>query len=361
MAIKILATTTCFRLDIDGTYQLPFMTLCNLKEKREQMFYSEDFVSMVGRAKAYHGFVKYDFAFAEIPFKSGVIFTQNRTLKAIHNSAGFYSDYLKDFFRFLWFVKDNSIGVHEVVAFGESPIPAVSIFSYDAMISNCIGRYEDVTFNEQELKETENILNLFYQNCSAYEFKNNDRIFEDLDISVDDIIDITSSTAHQYNDFNRIERAMSFLNTARGIDFLPYKISMYMPIFETLFIENNQDNFEVTHKVSERVAFYAIDSDSGVKDVGAETKKVFKFVKSAYNIRSRYLHGSKFSDEHIEESKLIKLAREIDNITRAILIKIITRDYDTFKNGRLGEFLGNLVFQPTPPATETDDEISGLP
>ena len=52
-----------------------------------------------------------------------------------------------------------------------------------------------------------------------------------------------------YNQYNRVARAVRFIDLARSQDFLPLKISFYIACLESLL---TTDNTGVSHKVTER-------------------------------------------------------------------------------------------------------------
>lgn len=119
------------------------------------------------------------------------------------------------------------------------------------------------------------------------------------------------------NNTNRIDRAIIFMGEARQSELLYKKISMYIVVLECLFTTENE---EVTHKVSERTAYYiATDPEN--------RRAVYSTLKQAYDIRSKYVHGKKIS---LNNEKLADLSVKIDDIVRQVLGKIINKDYDIF-------------------------------
>ena len=108
-----------------------------------------------------------------------------------------------------------------------------------------------------------------------------------------------------------------------------------MPIFECLFATEAS---EVTHKVAERVAFY----------IGNEGKKdIFKVMKAAYNVRSRYLHGEELLNSQKGREYQTRLSSEIDDIARYLLTRIIMEDSSNFllKKPLFEDFLSDIIFQ----------------
>ena len=74
---------------------------------------------------------------------------------------------------------------------------------------------------------------------------------------------------------------------------------MYIAALETLF---SKDGSELSHKVAERVAFYL----GGIKN---EKMYTYRKVKGAYDVRSKYIHGSKLDKKHSTTEKLIDLSK----------------------------------------------------
>jgi len=127
-----------------------------------------------------------------------------------------------------------------------------------------------------------------------------------------------------------------FLSLARGSSFLPLKISSYIEIFETLF---TTDNSEVSHKVSERLAFYIGGS-------GDDKYKNFKIMKTAYGIRSKFVHGQKLDKSIQSIDDLIAISTRMDQIVRLLLTKIIVEDSFVFlqDDNTLNQYLSNMIF-----------------
>lgn len=68
----------------------------------------------------------------------------------------------------------------------------------------------------------------------------------------------------------------------------------------------------------------------GAGQGGEAKKEIFRKVKSAYTIRSRYLHGQTLKTDPDNLSKLKILSNEMDGLLRAILVKAITEDNEYF-------------------------------
>lgn len=93
----------------------------------------------------------------------------------------------------------------------------------------------------------------------------------------------------------RTGRALQFIESARASLNTGFKISHYISAFEALFSTSSS---ELSHKLSERVAFF-------LNRYGHEKKEVFGNIKAAYEIRSKLVHGADLSKSKIEASRQI--------------------------------------------------------
>jgi hypothetical protein len=240
---------------------------------------------------------------------------------------------LETFLFFLWFIKDNSISIDETYSY-ESITHQVNCKPNHTIFNNCFGEFENIQFSREEIDQTVNILGKYAEVCQAKTTSE-----QAVDFFLDDNNpqkrDTIKSSANYTFKENRLHRAISFLTTARSTAHLPYKVSLYMPILESLFSDSSS---EITHKVSERAAFYiGIDKD--------EKRLIFKTIKEAYDIRSRFLHGQEFNPQKITMNYLKSLSAKIDQIVRKILTKIILEDSNNFLQSDHATFLNSLIFQ----------------
>jgi len=209
---------------------------------------------------------------------------------------------------FLWFIKDTAANIDEHFTF--YPDEDVLYRINDARpYSNSLGEYPVESFDLQELKTATRIHDRFLQikspkSISASVVSPKNRFYD--------------SPIHStnYNEFNRIERAMLFLESARHTTFPLSKISSYMSMLECLF---STGDTEVSHKVSERVALY-IGKNSN------DRYKIFKTIKHAYTLRSRFVHGDAVDKKHSLQSQLKEISKEIDGLLRTIFTKVILED-----------------------------------
>ena len=103
----------------------------------------------------------------------------------------------------------------------------------------------------------------------------------------------------------RSGRALNFIESARVSLNVGFKIAHYISAFEALFSTSTS---ELSHKLSERVAFFLADQ-------GYSRMEVFKNVKAAYDVRSKFVHGTGASDAKIDE--MVKLSVCCDKYLRS--------------------------------------------
>ncbi|WP_448635437.1 hypothetical protein [Pedobacter panaciterrae] len=234
---------------------------------------------------------------------------------------------ISTFIQFLWFIKDNSISVEQ----------AYGIFTFSGrfkwrsdhnIFSTCTGEFKESAFNSIELLTASDLLLLYVKNCVMNQVENNTSNVS----SATPALNGFQSGIDPFKQLNRIERALTFLSSARSTPHLPQKIAHYMAILECLL---SGDSNEVVHKVSERTAYYLGDSKKS-------RIEIYKKVKEAYGIRSKFVHGDKIKKSH---EFIVDLSSEIDNYIRQVLQKIITTDYNIFLNDKkLEEFQNQMIF-----------------
>ena len=105
----------------------------------------------------------------------------------------------------------------------------------------------------------------------------------------------------------RTGRALNFVESARVSLNVGFKIAHYISAFEALFSTSTS---ELSYRLSERVAFFLAAH-------GHSKMEVFKNVKAAYDVRSRFVHGTAASDAKIDE--MMKLSVCCDKYLRSIV------------------------------------------
>lgn len=229
---------------------------------------------------------------------------------------------IETYLQFLWFTKDNSVSLEQV--YGQFTVAKkFNWWTGHNIFSTCDGQYKETTFSVNEIKEANDLLLAFTKNC----------INEDVST---EIITKTNSPSEIYlskfrpgvdplRDENRIERSLTFLSTARSASHLPQKITHYMSILECLFSTSSN---QIVRNITQRTAAYL------------EDEKAVKIIKTAYDIRSRFVHGEKMKKSH---DTICETSIQTDDIIRRVLKKIIISDYATFLKDNRGDFFKQLT------------------
>jgi len=240
---------------------------------------------------------------------------------------------LLQFFIFcLWFIRDNSANSDHLYTY---VLEKKLVFSRTRTIvfSNSNGEYVDTQFSINDINTAKDICyRLFELRTTEIKKEKEDEVKDYNKIKTGDFNYIL------YSSQNRIDRAILFLTLARSNSYLPLKISFYIAIYEALF---TTENTEVSHKVTERATFF-LGGDF-------ETKlKNFKIIKTAYNIRSKFVHGQQLDKKKIKTKEdLICLSNQIDTLTRDLLNKIIKTDSNIFllDDEKLNEWFNQLILK----------------
>ena len=347
MIIKIVSALRHFRFDGIDKHCLHYIDFSDDYELLKTNFFDKNFYNQFG-------------LIAEITFNKDWCFAYTILEDELNESNGKidyyqyalsthverYVDIMQSFHSFLWFVKDNCCISSDI--FGQGLENGTFVFTSrttGGRYSNSLGEFNDVSFTLAEIETALIILRKFNE-IKSKRFKDDgerlpysffqDKLLSDTVIKADDKPEL-------YNEFNRLERAFRFLNSARATHYLPHKIAMYIPVLECLF---STEAAEATQKVSERVAFYLSD-DKEIR------RKIFDIIKIGYNIRSRYLHGSVIDKKERGKDFQGLISKELDNLIRCVLVRIIMQDSEKFlgpldkddKEKFIGPFLKNLIFQ----------------
>jgi hypothetical protein len=103
--------------------------------------------------------------------------------------------------------------------------------------------------------------------------------------------------------WDRANRAVHLLNSARRERLLSYRIAGYMICLESLF---TRDSTELAHKVSERCAVLFGNNKS-------ERTQIYDILKRAYGIRSKCVHGQ---ESRIADSSASEISTFCDELIR---------------------------------------------
>ena len=118
-----------------------------------------------------------------------------------------------------------------------------------------------------------------------------------------------------------------------------FKIANYCSALETLF---TTESTELAHKLAERVAFF-------LGERGHNRRAVFATIKSAYNVRSKLVHGDTLKQNQIEG--LPALSAECDVNLRTILLEIFNSEelkkiFDAHSDA-IEDYFARLILGPS--------------
>ncbi|MES2704673.1 MAG: hypothetical protein V4649_18680 [Bacteroidota bacterium] len=249
---------------------------------------------------------------------------------------------IETFLTFLWFVKDNSVGLWSTI--GQIPSNGIVNHLANNLSSyNCMGEKNSCVFTPEQITEAGALTVKYEKMCPGLITPMREKIMSyELDQHNNPFRTFiqTQKSIINYNSQNSIQRAIHFIVLARKQNVLIYKIAYYMAVFESLL---TTDSREITTKMSYRAAFYIAESPQ-------ECKEIFRLIGRAYDVRSKFLHGQRFSDDSdFSEKNLLKYATKLDEYLRRIFKNIFDRDHELFtEDESLGSnreaFLNSLVF-----------------
>lgn len=133
--------------------------------------------------------------------------------------------------------------------------------------------------------------------------------WRDLNNKVEEYLHKSNSTDMAFfmeKEFQRSGRALQFIQNATTSRNLAFRIAHCCSALEALF---STDSAELSHKLSERVAFF-------LGTCGYNKAIVFKDIKSCYGIRSKLTHGDSISKKLIED--LPEFSAKLDHYLRII-------------------------------------------
>lgn len=227
---------------------------------------------------------------------------------------------LTSFLGVIWLLKDHSITLGDIImVIGEVKANSFYIHRRYVLFSNSQGSYVTTELMQNDIELSNSLF--------AYLASTNRKIENPIEIIRNNTLkDGTTTIRNKINfaayDYERIQRAMLMLNIGRQASFLPIKISQYVVLLESL--TSTDENTEVTHQVSERVA-------NLVGSNKEEKYQIYKDVKEAYSIRSKFLHGQKLKHRHgkkmipISMEYMSNVSQNIDKIARRVLNESIAK------------------------------------
>ncbi|WP_248475558.1 HEPN domain-containing protein [Spirosoma liriopis] len=241
--------------------------------------------------------------------------------------------FLSDLLFHLWFAKDCCCGITFTTSHSFEHDMVTRIYPPNAFCKADLSSSTEV-FSLVEIQFAYDILLKLVPNRSVFSDDDRDIKYHDSQKGISMISQTTN-----YNKYNRMERAMMFLNSARVSSSLPEKISFYVLLLECLFSAG--DTTELKHRLGERIALYFGNNHD-------ERIRLYNEFSEYYNIRSKYIHGQ--SIEGYDGKKMVKLYEAsigVDSLVRRILIKIITNDADKFllPSKGLRDWFNSMLFK----------------
>jgi len=234
---------------------------------------------------------------------------------------------LQSFQLALWFVKDNSVNINNIYL-NDNDLYTQSL-AKSILFSLADGRYINIEFTEEELLEAKKWADKILVIRTV---KSNG----EKELNYENGTPYNNETHTPYENMNRFSRAIRFIIMARSTSFLPMKIACYISVLESLF----DVDFELSHQVSERAA-KLIGGDLDVKLAN------YNLVKEAYNVRSKYVHGSTIKKKKKlgEGNDSGELSSRLDNLVRTLMVKVITEhaDLDEMESGDLNNWFKRLI------------------
>jgi len=212
---------------------------------------------------------------------------------------------LHGFFMALWVAKDNAVNCE--MGFLEHDVPGQGLTHASnfiaALFSNARGGKDEVEFRLTEIRQARQYFSDFFL-----------PVMFGLQVGSGSALEITMKTRPAVvsaKGVHRLPRFLYFLSAARSADDLGVKVSLYMTCLEIMF---STEPTELTHRLSERVAFF-------LRRDPAERLAVYRSLRRAYDIRSKVVHGSVMSEQ--KQKGLPDVAREIDALLRELVLKVI--------------------------------------
>lgn len=204
---------------------------------------------------------------------------------------------LHEFLTILWMVKDNACSVENGFVFwGEH---RATTRYYGTILTFADGRARAECFDREELRVART---LFRKRYGSIEF-NPDQLAPESK-------EVTSPT------HSPLARAFFFIRAGRASVHQSVKIANYCSALEALMLGSGSS--ELTFRLSQRVAWLLGESVE-------ERLKLFDQMKTAYDIRSKAVHGSTLSQQKVE-TNLSDTVVQTDEILRRVLFRMIPDD-----------------------------------
>jgi hypothetical protein len=221
---------------------------------------------------------------------------------------------VNEFFNFMWFSRDccayaRQLGFYLLVE------KKVAIFNDDITFYMSDGSIKYVEITKDDIQESYQIYKVYAEKCSR------PNSFQATSYNSTNDIAVHFIGESEYNDLNRIQRTIRFLQLARSTRQLPMKISFYVMILECLF--SADEPYNTTVKVSRRVSNY-------IEPIEEDRAATQDFITESFSIRNKYLHGQQLRENHQSWVQLKPIAIQLDTLVRRVLRQIFLCDIDIF-------------------------------
>ncbi|MEN5216350.1 hypothetical protein ABE484_10895 [Pseudomonas pudica] len=192
-----------------------------------------------------------------------------------------------------WLVKDNCIGCE--VAYCNMVVGGLRHWTNNGIYSTLTTAkgelQQDVSFSAEELAEwlsiTDELRTLKHQKGYSFQY------------------------SPVSKESSRFDRFLSFIHASRTVPYPALKIAHICSALESLF---STTTTELTHRLSERVAFF-LGGDS------REMEERYQFMKKAYGIRSQVTHGSHIKHSDLEAAP--QVSKGLQDLCRKIVFAIL--------------------------------------
>ncbi|NBA86073.1 hypothetical protein GVN16_09890 [Emticicia sp. CRIBPO] len=231
---------------------------------------------------------------------------------------------ITEFFHGLWLDRDNNINAEDIFVH-DLDSNLFTYFSTKSQILNCKVSTSDVSildFNEVVIVD--------YIKFRAVLHKNHGNPIKDWLNLIDEKKDLLKLPFSPYSK-SRLYLAIKFLDLSRSQFDIFMRISILIVMFECIF---TTDNSEVSHKVSERIAYFIGENKT-------DRIRVFDLVKLGYDVRSKVFHGG---TPKYGEDQVYSLSDRLDNLARQIMRKLIIEQENFKSQDSITTYFKDLIF-----------------
>jgi hypothetical protein len=317
-----------FEFDFDG------FKITNSKSIKEELYKIKEFVLHLGVMQinnienSYIIYFKGDSSLLSLPSVPDTLF----------HIGDIISNRIPRFIDCLWFIKDNccSTSVEYCMSLEDRRPEYRSASTKNSMAD---GSYRQQDFSIDELKEC---VHIFHKIMNLSEGIGD---IPQIPKPTTTIITLKHPATFQPYTFNKIVIALNFLSHARSGFREVIKVTYMVAVLESLFSTKNIKNISI--RIPQRAAAYLNTLDDDVL-------RDYNLIRSAYGIRSEYIHGNTID---LELDEMRKLSINLDVLIRRTFKKILRTDLYLFmpkERSNFGNYMAikvdkfKRVFPPEP-------------